>query len=185
MGAAEVSGPAEILLGRISKCHRFPGTRARGDKGKAVGGVRAPSRDPGQPPPERRDESQEELGRRYLVVEVSRVVILLRPDDEGASRALRSLQGTRDGAGSQAPASGSAGTPAGPSPAPRHPAHGRAGSAPSYLLGGGGEGGVGALAAVVLVEAGGDDRGGPRAVQAVVGEDGVAVQGHLLGMTGR
>lgn len=35
---------------------------------------------------------------------------------------------------------------------------------------------------MVLEEAGGDNRGGSRAVQAVVGEDGVAVQGDLLGM---
>lgn len=53
--------------------------------------------------------------------------------------------------------------------------------APAHLLGRGGEG-VGALPAMVLEEAGGDDRGGSWAVQAVVGEDGVAVQGYLLGI---
>lgn len=53
--------------------------------------------------------------------------------------------------------------------------------APAHLLGRRGEEGVGALPAMVLEEAGGDDRGGSRAVQAVVGEDGVAVQGDLLG----
>jgi len=38
---------------------------------------------------------------------------------------------------------------------------------------------------MVLEEAGGDDRGGSGAVQAVVREDGVAVQGDLLGTAAR
>lgn len=51
---------------------------------------------------------------------------------------------------------------------------------PSYLLSGGGKGGIGALPAMVLEEAGSDDWGGAWAVQAMVREDRVAVQGDLF-----
>lgn len=73
----------------------------------------------GQPCALRRgDKSQEYFGQHYLVIEISWVIILLRPDDEWLSCPVQPLPGRGDRLRSQAPGFG--GTPL---PSLQHPPH--------------------------------------------------------------